>query len=115
MKLSLVLLVFGLAISAFAKEETRCGWISNPTPANYWIDDADGSWTIGVQGGFQAKGVITAYPTDSQMVNTNGNYGYWCGCVRGTFDPITMLLLNISSSSVKNLDVCLEDSNLPKF
>ncbi|WP_442808865.1 DUF4087 domain-containing protein [Trinickia soli] len=23
--------------------ENRCGWLQNPTPANWWLDDKDGS------------------------------------------------------------------------
>ena len=34
------------------KFETRCGWLANPTPANYWFYDKDGEWTIGEQGGY---------------------------------------------------------------
>src|SRR6266536_2441789 len=36
--------------------ETRCGWFSNPTPANAWLWDREGEWIIGVQGDFQAEG-----------------------------------------------------------
>jgi len=32
--------------------ETRCGWFSNPTPANAWLWDREAEWIIGVQGGF---------------------------------------------------------------
>ena len=35
--------------------ETRCGWFSNPTPANIWLYDREGEWTIGVQGGYQVE------------------------------------------------------------
>ena len=35
---------------------TRCGWFSNPTPANASLYDRDGEWVIGVQGGHQAEG-----------------------------------------------------------
>ncbi|HEY2847367.1 MAG TPA: DUF4087 domain-containing protein, partial [Pyrinomonadaceae bacterium] len=34
--------------------ETRCGWFSDPTPGNEWLNDRDGVWIIGVQGGYQA-------------------------------------------------------------
>ncbi len=35
----------------------RCGWFDNPTPGNFWLVDRDGSWEVGVQGGYQAKGL----------------------------------------------------------
>lgn len=31
--------------------ENRCGWVDNPTPANWWLTDRDGEWVIGVPGG----------------------------------------------------------------
>jgi hypothetical protein len=49
-----------LAAAAFASlaavpalAERRCGWLENPTPANYCLTDRDGEWTIGVQGGYR--------------------------------------------------------------
>ncbi|MCZ8486886.1 DUF4087 domain-containing protein [Vibrio lentus] len=30
-------------------EETRCGWLENPSPANMWLIDRDGTWNISVQ------------------------------------------------------------------
>lgn len=44
------------AVEAPPQFETRCGWFSNPTPANIWLYDRDGEWTIGVQGGYQVEG-----------------------------------------------------------
>jgi hypothetical protein len=107
------LTIFFLSSSAYAGVQTRCGWIWNPTPANYWLNDADGEWLIAKQGGYQAEGAIEAYPTDEQKVNTNGHYGYWCGCVVGEFDKKKEQVTKIISSSVKNLDACLEDPRLP--
>lgn len=31
------------------KAEVRCGWFSNPTPANASLHDRDDEWIIGVQ------------------------------------------------------------------
>ncbi len=40
-----------LTIAANAQAaETRCGWIENPTPANWWLEDAENTWTIMTQG-----------------------------------------------------------------
>lgn len=30
--------------------ETRCGYLVNPTPANWLLKDAEGTWTISRQG-----------------------------------------------------------------
>ena len=43
-------------LAAAPAPERRCGWLQNPTPANYWLIDRDGEWTIGAQGGYQAPG-----------------------------------------------------------
>ncbi|MEO1404760.1 MAG: DUF4087 domain-containing protein, partial [Cyanobacteria bacterium J06635_1] len=37
--------------------EKRCGWLENPTPSNWWLNDRDGSWGISFQGGYQADGM----------------------------------------------------------
>ena len=95
--------------------ETRCGWIDNPTPGNFWLTDKDGEWTIGVQGGYLAEGIeFIAHPTNSQYVDMNGNYGYWCGCITGQSDSDTKRIARIESSKAKLLKDCLKDENVPK-
>ena len=39
------------------KVETRCGWFSNPTPANASLYDSQREWIISVQGGYEAEGL----------------------------------------------------------
>ena len=70
--------------------ETRCGWFQNPTPANIWLDDRDGEWIIGVQGGYQVES-DWEWPAfkKGQWVETNGHYGYGCACLRVRVDPET--------------------------
>src|SRR5215831_10704358 len=85
--------------------ETRCGWFSNPTPANAWFFDRDGEWTIGVQGGHQADGAWPNFTT-SQWVRTNGNYGYGCACLQMRVDKQTREVLVIKSSRVRPLAQC---------
>jgi Protein of unknown function (DUF4087) len=55
--LSVTLVVNGQPVPLNASEagqfETRCGWLSNPTPANVWLYDRTGEWIIGLQGGHQ--------------------------------------------------------------
>ncbi len=55
MKSVIPLVFFGmLSVSSVATgaqaAENRCGYIENPTPGNWWLTDADASWTIGTQG-----------------------------------------------------------------
>lgn len=96
------------------KVENRCGWFVNPTPANAWLNDKDGEWIIGVQGGFQAEGDYPDFP-DDQWVKTNVNYGYGCACIRGKFDNDSKKILEILSSTIKPLSACKKDASLPKL
>lgn len=63
--------------------ELRCGWLQNPSPANLWLTDREGTWDISLQGGYSSSGVedLKDFP-DDQYVRTNGNYGYGCACIR---------------------------------
>lgn len=91
--------------------ETRCGWFVNPTPANAWLIDRDGEWTISVQGGYQAEGDYPEFESD-QWVETNGHYGYGCACMEVTTDRNQMKILSIISSTAKPLSACRKDKKL---
>ena len=100
--------------AAPALAETRCGWLVNPTPANWWLIDADGEWTIGEQGGYQAPGLDEAPWTGArEQVPTNGNYGYECACMVVTSEPDTMTIARVVSVRSKPLKACEDDPELP--
>src|SRR6478752_10375534 len=82
-------------VEAQTRTELRCGWFSNPTPANAWLIDRDGEWTIGIQGGYQAEG---DWPDTGKWVETNVHYGYGCTCVKATFDRKQMRVIKVVSS-----------------
>jgi hypothetical protein len=96
--------------------ETRCGWFSNPTPANIWLHDRDGEWTIGVQGGHQVEDDWD-WPDfkRGQWVKTNGNYGYGCACLQLRLNKATQEVLEIKSSRARPLSVCRQDRSLRKW
>ncbi|MGL4666856.1 MAG: DUF4087 domain-containing protein, partial [Saezia sp.] len=50
-KVLLVILLSCTCLAAMAAE-WRCGWLENPTPANQWLIDRDGAWTISLQGAY---------------------------------------------------------------
>ena len=108
-----------LALSGAAlaqKPETRCGWLSNPSPANVWLEDKDGEWTIGAQGGHQADG---DWPSDfpkGQWIKGPGpaDYGHGCACITATFDRKTMRVLAIASGKPRPLSACRNDAALKK-
>jgi hypothetical protein len=41
--------IFAVPVSG---TETRCGWLYNPTPLNWYLIDKDGRWIISQQGGY---------------------------------------------------------------
>jgi hypothetical protein len=116
MKLYFAILMGSLLVSplAFAEQfENRCGWVQNPTPANWWLIDKDATWVIGVQGGHQAEGEIPAFPENSKYwTKTNGNYGYGCACLQVKVDKKTQTVLAIKSGHPQPLAKCRADKNL---
>jgi Protein of unknown function (DUF4087) len=97
-----------------SKPETRCGWVANPTPANWWLNDSQGEWTISVQGGYQAEGTDNIPDFGNKWVKTNGNYGYGCACMKVTTDKSEMRILNISSVTVRPISTCKKDKKLKR-
>lgn len=69
--------------SALSAKENRCGWIQNPSPGNYWLDDGEGSWILVTQGSEMEPLGMENMPdfTVGDFVQTNGYYGYACGCI----------------------------------
>ena len=97
--------------------ETRCGWFSNPTPANIWFYDRDGEWTIGTQGGYQVPGDIP-WPKFKrrQWIKTNvADYGYGCACLRLRVDKETHEVREIQSAHARTLAQCRNDPTLAKW
>jgi hypothetical protein len=105
-----------LATSASAQFETRCGWFSNPTPANIWLYDRDGEWTIGVQGGYQVEGDWD-WPEfkPKQWVETNNHYGYGCVCMQMRVNKETRQVVEIKSSRARPLSACRRDRALNRW
>ncbi len=96
--------------------ERRCGWLQNPTPANYWLIDRDGEWTIMAQGGFQAEGWEDMGDlTTRGWVRTNGYYGYGCACMTVTTDRANMRITRIHSAQSRPLRQCRADRRLPRL
>lgn len=97
------------------KSEKRCGWIDNPTPANWWLTDAQGQWIISSQGGYQAPGMDNLPDMSTQgWVETNGAYGYGCGCMQVTTDRKSKRITRIYSATPIPMARCTADRKLPK-
>jgi hypothetical protein len=98
-------------IAAAAKTEKRCGYLANPTPANWWLTDRDGEWLIGAQGGYQAQGIDVLPESffERGWVRTNGYYGYRCACLNVTTNRKDMRIKRIFSGRPLALSRCTRD------
>lgn len=116
MRLYLAVLLFALSASIYAEDgkfERRCGWLENPSPANVWLTDRNGTWYIGIQGGLQAEGDWNALFPAGQWVRTNGfSYGYGCACISMEVDAQSRYVLAVRDPRAKPLEVCRTDSTL---
>jgi hypothetical protein len=118
--LAAVVLAYGQirlpGLSVVKQFETRCGWFSNPTPANISLYDRHGEWIIGLQGGYQVEGDWD-WPSfkDGQWVETNVHYGYGCACLQLRVNRQTKEVLEIKSSRARPLAACRRDPALKKW
>jgi Protein of unknown function (DUF4087) len=110
---AIVALIFAASLYP-ARADERCGWLENPTPGNWWLKDSHGLWIISAQGGPYAEGVekITP-PTPDRFVATNGQYGYSCACLNGTFDAHAQTMTRVDSVRASPLAICRNDEALP--
>jgi hypothetical protein len=92
----------------------RCGWLHNPTPANWWLTDSEDQWILGTQGADQAPG-MDELPDMSTAgwVETNGHYGYGCACMTITADGEGKVT-RIADAQPKPLKQCRADRKLPR-
>ena len=115
MKALLAIALFCTAFGTSAHAaENRCGWLQNPTPGNYWLDDADGSWTIITQGGGSEPEGMDLIPdlSEGEYVQTNGSYGYACACMTVTTDDDEGRIVQIFSVRQLRIAKCRNDGNL---
>ncbi len=118
MRLICLFLCLGLVpLSAVA--ETRCGWFTNPTPANVFLTDAEGEWTLSAQGrggvpGFDKAWWESGNPSEWVAVSPAG-YGFGCACVEGDFGPVgSDEVLQVRSYRGLPLARCVADPALPE-
>ena len=104
----------GRPVTPEAQYETRCGWFSNPTPANASLHDREAEWIIGVQGGHQAEGDWPSFGP-KQWVETNGHYGHGCACMSVEVDRESQKVLEIKSARARPLSACRRDKALKRW
>ena len=94
--------------------ETRCGWLDNPSPANWWLTDADGSWTLSVQGqGAPPASFDFEWQGARSWVETNGSYGFGCACMDVAVNHETRWIEAAQSVRWLPLSRCDADPALP--
>lgn len=101
-------------VHAQERAQKLCGWISNPTPANWWLEDRSGEWLISAQGGYQADGTDRLPDFKNQWVRTNGYYGYGCACLTATVDRKERRIVRIVSGQALPLSTCRNDRSLKR-
>lgn len=94
--------------------ETRCGWIDNPTPGNFFLRDREGEWTLAEQGQYEARGMDNMPDlSGNEFVETSGPHGYACACLSVQVDRASKRVVEIARVTPKLLKVCLGDPKLP--
>ena len=95
--------------------ERRCGWVENPTPANWWLRDREAEWTLSTMAGYQAPGFDSLPTMDTAgWVKTNGSYGYGCGCMVVETNRAAARITRLVSATPVPLARCRADHTLPK-
>ncbi|WP_063889418.1 MULTISPECIES: DUF4087 domain-containing protein [Burkholderia] len=109
----LAVLVLALAGTQYAYAEIRCGWLQNPTPANWWLDDRTGSWTLGTMGSPEAEGMdLIPDMAGKQYVETNGPHGYACACLTVITDKQERRIVKVLKAKQLPLSRCRRDKRL---
>lgn len=108
------LLALATLSTAAHAAESRCGWLQNPTPGNWWLDDADGTWTMMSQGGGSEPDGMDRIPdiSEGDYVRTNGNYGYACACMKVDTDEDEGRIVAIYSFRQLPISQCANDEAL---
>lgn len=101
--------------AAATTREKRCGWLQNPTPANWWLDDKDGSWTLSVMGERPVPGFdnLPDMSSGDWVVTNAGGHGYGCACIDMDVDKGAGTVVRLYSAKVLPLKRCKADRSLP--
>ena len=95
--------------------EMRCGWLDNPTPRNWWLQDSQKSWTIMTQDPDRPDGPegMELIPdlSEGEFVEINGHYGYACACMSVETDGDERITKILSVQQLK-LTQCQNDKAL---
>jgi hypothetical protein len=112
--LSGLVLAATLIAATPASAENRCGWLSNPTPGNWWLADRDGEWVLSVQGRDGVPGFDNLPDMSVKgWVATNGrSYGYGCACIDMDVDKAAKRVIRMRTARPMPLSACRNDPAL---
>lgn len=115
LRVAVACLYIALPLTSSSASERRCGWLNNPTPANWWLVDKQATWILMRQGEAEPRG-LEKIPDISKhfYIKRNRNYGYTCACIDGEFDVSENRVVRILSFEQKPLSVCQKDRALPR-
>ena len=111
-----MLLAAALAGTSHPVAAQRCGWLENPTPANWSLIDREGEWLIGMQGGYQAPGSddMPDMSTHGWVQSNVGGHGYGCACMTVTTNRRDHRVTRVLSARPVPLRQCRADPHLPR-
>lgn len=113
---SILTLLTAQHLFASSEFETRCGWFVNPSPANIFLLDADGNWTLSSQGDhFIEKEWDWPNFSEDEWIGKPNAYGHGCACITAKFDKEKFDVLEISKLWPQALKICLTDKKLSKW
>lgn len=115
-KMAIVSLLAATLFNNVQAAETRCGWLQNPTPGNWFLTDAEGSWTISTQGQNPNDAIELPVLNEKKgwFVKTGGSSGYACSCLSVTVDKPNKQILTASKAKQLPIKKCSTDKSLPK-
>jgi hypothetical protein len=108
------LFAFACLTASAQAAENRCGWLQNPTPGNWWLEDAQGMWVLRTQGPEESVEGMDLIPdiSEREFVRTNGYYGYACACMNVETDGESRITKILSFRQL-TLAQCRNDKALP--
>ncbi len=111
---TVVLLAAALLPAMPAHAENRCGWLSNPTPGNWWLTDRDGEWVLSLQGRAGVPGFDNLPDMSTRgWVAANGrSYGYGCACIDMDVDKAAKRVIRMRTARPMPLSACRNDPAL---
>ena len=102
-------------IAQSREAERRCGWLHNPTPANWWLTDREGDWVLSSQGGPPVPGMDSIPDmTTREWVRTNGHHGHGCACLTIEVEHAPRRVLRVLAATPLPLALCQADRALPR-